>query len=151
MFLNCGRWRRLLRVPCTARRSNQSILRKSVLNIGSTHAEAETPVTLANWCKEPTHWKRPWCWERLKEGGEGGGRGWDGLIASPTQWRWVWTNPGRQWRTGKLGVLQSIGSQRVEYNLATEQLWHPGIITESLRKYLINEIFHILFSNVKKY
>ena len=87
-------WRRLLRVPCTARRSNQSILKKSVLNIGSTHAEAETPVTLANWCKEPTHWKRPWCWERLKAGGEGDDRGGDGWMASPTWWTWVWVGSG---------------------------------------------------------
>ena len=45
--------------------------------------------TLATWCKEPTHWKRPWCWERLKAGGEGDDRGWDGRMASPTQWMWV--------------------------------------------------------------
>ena len=67
--------------------------------------------TLATWCIEPTHWKRPWCWERLKAGGEGNGRGWDGWMASPTQWTWVWANSGRQWRTGKPGMLQSMGLQ----------------------------------------
>ena len=56
-----------------------------------------------------THWKRPWCWERLKAGGEGDDRGWDGWIASPTWWTWVWTSSGSWWWTGKPGVLQSMG------------------------------------------
>ena len=46
--------------------------------------------TLATWCKELTHWKRPWCWERLKAGGEGDDRGWDGWMALSTRWTWVW-------------------------------------------------------------
>ena len=54
--------------------------------------------------EEPTHWKIPWCWGRLRVGGEGGNRGWDGWMVSPTQWTWVWANSGRQWRTGKSGV-----------------------------------------------
>ena len=57
--------------------------------------------TWATWCEELTHWKRPWCWERLKAGGEGGNRWWDGWKASLTEWTWVWVNFGRQWRTGK--------------------------------------------------
>ena len=66
--------------------------------------------------------KRPWCWGRLKAKGEAGNKGWDGYIASLTQWTWVWANSGRQWRTGKPGVLQSMGSQRVHgYDLAIEQ------------------------------
>ena len=56
--------------------------------------------TLANWSKEPTHWKRLQCWERLRAG-EGGDRGWDGWMASPTQWTWVWADSQRQWRMGK--------------------------------------------------
>ena len=48
--------------------------------------------TLATWCKEWTHWKRPWCWERLKVEGEGDDRGWDGWMASPTLWTWVWAS-----------------------------------------------------------
>ena len=60
--------------------------------IGRTDVEAETPNTLAIWCKELTHWKRPWCWERLKVGEEGDNRGWDGWMASSTQWTWVWAN-----------------------------------------------------------
>ena len=75
---------------------------------------------LDTWCKELMHWKRPWCWERLKAGGEGDDRGWDGWMASPTRWTWVWANSGRGWWTGKAGVLQSMGSQRVGHNWETE-------------------------------
>ena len=66
--------------------------------------------TLATWCREPTHWKRPWCWERLKAGGEGDNRGSDGWMASPTRWIWVWASSGNCWWTsGRPGVLQSMG------------------------------------------
>ena len=76
--------------------------------------------SLATWCKELTHWKRPWCWKRLRAGGKGYNRGWDCWIASLIQWTWVWANSGRWWRTGKPGVMQSMGLQRVEHNWATE-------------------------------
>ena len=76
--------------------------------------------TLATWCEVLTHWKRPWCWERLKTGGEGVDRGWDGWIALPTQWAWVWVSSGSWWWTGKTGVPQSIGSLRVRHNWVTE-------------------------------
>ena len=93
-------WRRLSRVPCTARRSNQSILKE----ISPEYSWEDWrwswgSSTLATWCEETTHWKRPWCWERLKAGGEGDDRGWDGWMASLTQWTWVWANSRRQWRT----------------------------------------------------
>ena len=58
---------------------------------------------LATWCEELTHWKRPWCWESLKTGREGDDRGWDGWMASPTQWTWVWVNSGSWWWTGRPG------------------------------------------------
>ena len=77
--------------------------------------------TLATWCKEPTHWKRPWCWERLKAEEEGDDRGCDGWMASLTQWTCVWASSGRWWRTGKPGMLQTMGSQRVGHDWATEQ------------------------------
>ena len=102
--------------------------------------------TLATWWEELTRWKRPWCWERLKAGGEGDVRRWDGWMASPTwcwerlkaggegdvrrwdvwmasptRWTWVWASSGRWWRTGKPGVLQSMGLQRVGHDWATEQ------------------------------
>ena len=67
--------------------------------------------TLATWCEELTHWKRPCCWERLKAGGEGHDRGWDGWLASPALWTWVWVSSGSWWWTGKPGVLQSLRSQ----------------------------------------
>ena len=88
-------WRRLLRVPWIARRSNQSVLKEInpeylleglMLKLSSN--------TLASWCKEPTYWKRLWCWERLRAR-EGGDRRWDGWMASLTQWTWVWANSGR--------------------------------------------------------
>ena len=63
--------------------------------IGRTDVEAETPNILATWCEELTHQKRPWCWERLRAKAEEGGRGWDGWIASPTQWTWTWANSKR--------------------------------------------------------
>ena len=66
---------------------------------------------MATWCKDLTHWKRIWCWERLKAGREGGYRGWDGCTASLTQWTWVWASFRSWWWTGKPGVLQSMGLQ----------------------------------------
>ena len=77
--------------------------------IGRTDAEAETN-TLATSCKELTHWKRLWCWERLRAG-ERDDRGWHGWMASPTQWTWVWVDSRSWWWIGKLGVLRFMGSQ----------------------------------------
>ena len=79
--------------------------------------------SLATWCEELTHLKRSWCWERSKIGGEGDDRGWDGWMASLTQWTWVWVSSGSWWWTGKPGVLQSMGSQRVRHNWVTELNW----------------------------
>ena len=75
------------------------------------------------WCEELTPLKRPWCWVRLKAGGEGDDRGWDGRMASPTWWTWVWVNSGSWWWTGRPGVLQSMGSQRVRHDWETELNW----------------------------
>ena len=120
-------WRRLLRVPWTARRFNQSILKEISPEYSSEGLmlklklwPADADVKFFTWCEEVIHWKRPRCWKRLKTGGEGDNRGWDGWMASLTQWTWVWANSGRWWRTGKPGVLQSMGSQ-VGQNLASEQ------------------------------
>ena len=92
--------------------------------IGRTDAETEAfilwPPDAKSWLKELTHWKRPWYWERLKAKGEGGSRGWDGWIASPTQWTRIWANSGRQWRLVEPGKPQSVGPKRVGYDLATE-------------------------------
>ena len=81
--------------------------------------------TLATWCKELTHWKRPWCLERLKAGGEGDNRGWDGWMASLTGWTRVWASSGSWWWTGKPGVQQSMGLQRVRHGWETELNWNP--------------------------
>ena len=132
-------WRRLLRDPWTARRSNQSILKESVLNIHwKDWCWSWNSNTLAMWCEEPTHLKRRWCWERLKVRGEGDDRGWDGWMASPTLWTWFWVGFGSWWWTGKPGVLQSTGSQRVEHDWAKELNWTEWIVSwwalEELRK-----------------
>ena len=70
-----------------------------------------------------THWQRPWCWERLRAGGEGDDRGWDGWMASPSQWTWVWVDSGSWWWTGRPCVLQSMGLQRAGHDWATELNW----------------------------
>ena len=84
--------------------------------------------TLATWCKELTHLKRPWCWERLGAGGEGDDRGWDGWMASPTQRTWVWVDSGSRWWTGRPGVLRFMGSQRVRHDRVTELNWTECIL-----------------------
>ena len=100
--------------------------RKSVLNIHWKYwCWSWNSNTLATWCKELTNWKRPWCWERLKAGRKGDDRGWDGWMASPTQWTWVWVIFGSWWWTGKPGVLQSRGLQRVGQDWVTELTDQP--------------------------
>ena len=83
--------------------------------IGKADVEASIlwPLDMKSWF----HWKRLWCWERLKTKGDD--RGWDGWMASLIQWTWVWANSRRKWRVGKPGVLQSMGSQRVRHNDST--------------------------------
>ena len=76
--------------------------------------------TLATSCEELTHMKRPWCWERLKAGGEGDNRGWDRWMVSPTQWTWVCINSGSWWWTGRPCMLWFMGSQRVRHDWVTE-------------------------------
>ena len=125
-------WRRLLRVPWTPRRSNQSILKESVLNIyWKVWWWSWNSNTLATWCEELTHWIKHWSWESLKVEGEGDDRGWDGWMASPTQWTWVWASSRSWWWTGIPGMLPSMGLQRVGHNWVTELNWLIGI-TECL-------------------
>ena len=121
MLLNCGvgedSWKSLgLQGDPTS-----TSWRKSVLNIHwKDWCWSWNSNTLATWCEELTLLKRPWCWERLDMEGEGDDRGWDGWMASLTQWIWVWVNSRSWWWTGRPGVLQSVGSQRVGHNWATE-------------------------------
>ena len=79
--------------------------------------------TLAPWCEELMHLKRPWCWERLKAGGEGDDRGWDSWMASPTWWAWVLVNVGSWWWTGRPDMLWFMGLQRVGHDWVTEMNW----------------------------
>ena len=91
--------------------------------IGRTHVEAETPRLWppdVKSCEELTHLKRPWCWKRLRAGGEGDDRGWDGWMASLTQWTWFWVDSGCWWSTGRPGVLWFMGLHRVRQSWATE-------------------------------
>ena len=98
---------------------------QSWIFIGGTDADMRLQY-LAPWCEELTYWKRPWCCERWKAGGKGPERGQDGRMAPPTQWTWVWVNSRSWWWTGKPGVLQSMGSQRVRHDCATELNWTGG-------------------------
>ena len=117
-------WRRLLRVPWTARRSNQSILKETTQGVHwKDWSWGWSSNTLATWCEVPTHWKRPWCWERLKAGGEGANRGWDGWMASSPRWTWVWVDSGIWWWTGRPDMLRFMGSQRVRRDWVTELNW----------------------------
>ena len=94
---------------------------QSWIFIGRTDAEAETPIF---WPPDVKSW-RLWCWQRLKAG-EGDDRGWDGWMVSLIQWTWVWVNSESWWWTGRPGMLQSMGSQGVGHNFATELNWSPS-------------------------
>ena len=123
-------WRRPLRVPWTARRSVLGVHWKD-------WCWSWNSSTLATWCKELTHLKRPWCWEGLGAGGGGDDRGWDGWMASLTWWTWVWVNSGSWWWAGRPGVLRFTGSQsRTRLSDWTELNW-TDVIT-------IVETFHFV-------
>ena len=117
-------WRRLLRVPRTARRSNQSILKE----INPEYSLEGLMLKLklryfGHLIRRANSLEKPLIWERLRAGGEGDDRGWDGWMASPTQWTWVWVD-SRSWCwTGRPGVLRFMGSQRVGHDWATELNW----------------------------
>ena len=117
-------WRRFLRVPWTARRSNQSILKEINPEYSLEGLMLKLKLqSFGHLVWRATHLKRPWCWERLRAGGEGDNRGWDGWMVSRTQWTWVWVNSGSWWWTGRPGLLQSMGLQRVRHDWATELNW----------------------------
>ena len=109
--------------------------------------------TLATWCEELTHLKRPWYWERLRAGREGDDRGWDGWMASPTQWTWIWVISGCWWWTGRPGVLQSMGSQRVRPDWAIEQNWiecFKFFTCLTLRSVLQSGNYHYPYLEIRK-
>ena len=110
------------------RRSNQSILNE--ISPGCTLEGLmlswnSSPLAIS--CEELTHWKRLWCWDGLGAGWKGDDRGWDGWMASLTWWTWVWVNSGSWWWTGRPGVLQFMGSQRVRHDWVTEVNWTERI------------------------
>ena len=114
-------WRRLLRVPWTARRSNQSIPKE----ISSEYSLEGLKLKLqyfGHLMLRTDSLEKTLMLGRLKAG-EGGYRGWDGWMTSPTQWTWIWVSARSWWWTGKPGVLQSMGSQKVGHNWVTEWNW----------------------------
>ena len=138
-------WRRLLRVLWTARRSNQSILKEisPACSLEGLMLKLKLQY-FGHLMWRATHLKRPWYWERLKVGGEGDDRGWDGWMASPTRWTWVWVNSGSWWWTGMPGVLQFIGSQRAGHDWDTELNW-----TE-LRRTFVGKVMSLLLNMLSR-
>ena len=118
-------WRRLLRVPWTAKRSNQFILKE----ISPEYLLEGMMLKLqyfGHLMQRTDSLERPWCWERLKAGGKGDDRWWDGWMAWLTGWMWVWASSRSWWWTGKPGVLQSMGhkeSDTTEQLNWTDMLW----------------------------
>ena len=136
MLFNCGVGEDSWESLGLQRHPTNPSWRKSVLNIHwKDWCWSWNSNTLATWCEELTHLKRPWCWEILKAGGEGDDRGWDGQMASPIQWRWVWVGSRSWWWTGKPDTLQSMRSQRVGRDWVTELNWTTQErVIESCRK-----------------
>ena len=121
-------WRRLLRVPRTARRSNQSILKE--ISPGCSLEGLMLKLKLqyfGHLMRRTDSWEKTLMLERLKAGGERVDRGWDGWMASPIQWTWIWASSGSWWWTGKPGVLQSTGLQRVKHDWVTALNWTLSI------------------------
>ena len=109
-------------------RSNQSILKEISPECSLEGMTLKLKLQYFGHLMWRTHWKRSWCWEKLKAGGEGDGRGRDDWMASPTQWTWVWVKSRIWWWTGRPGMPQSMGSQRDRHDWVTELNW-----TESLK------------------
>ena len=135
MLLNCGR---RLEGPLDCKEIQPVHLKanQSWKFTERTDAKAETPNTLATWCEEMTHWKRPWCWERLKAGGEGDNRGWDGWMASPTQGTWVRVNSRSWWWTGRpcspWGRKESDTTERLDWTKLKGNIHSQTGVNESL-------------------
>ena len=141
MLLNCGvgedSWESL-----GCKRSNQSILKE--INPEYSLEGLMLKLKLQNFgptWEEPTYWKRPWCWERWKAGGEEGDRGWDGWMTSPTQWTWVWASSRSWWWTGRPGLLQ-LG--RKESDRTERLFWtHMSLYSKGFVFYVRNTYYSI--------
>ena len=129
--LNCWCWRRLLRVPGLQGDPTSPFWRRSDLGIHwKDWCWSWNSNTLATSCEEQTHLKSPWCWERLKVRGEGDDKRWDCWMTSLTQWTWVWVNSESWWWTGRPGMLQSMGLQKVGHDWMTEL--NPQLSSETV-------------------
>ena len=116
-------WRRFSRVPWTAKRSNQSVLKEISPEYSLKGLMLELKLQHFGHLTQRIDWKRPWCWERLKVGEEGDNRKWDGWMVSLIQWTWVWVSSGSWWWIGRPGMLQSMGLQRIGQDWVTELSW----------------------------
>ena len=142
MLLNCGvgedSWETL---GLQGDQTSQS-WRKSILNIHwKDWCWSWNSDTLATWCEELTHWKRPWCCEMLKAGEEGNDRRSDGWMASQTRCTQVWASSRSSWWTEKPGMLQSMGLQRVRHNWETELNWTNHESCSNFFQYFISPHF----------
>ena len=122
-------WRRLLRFSWITRRSNQSILKEISPEYSLQRLMLKLKLQYFGHLMRKTG-ENPWLLERLKAGGEGADQGWDGWIASPTWWIWVWASFWSWWWTGKPGMLQSMGSQRFGHDWVSELNWTEKHIDE---------------------
>ena len=113
-------WRRLLRVPWTARRSNQSILKEISPECSLEEIMLKLKLQYFGHLMRRADSFDKTLMLGKTGGGEGDDRGWDGWMASPTRWTWVWVDSGSWWWTGRPGVLRFMGSQRVGHDWKTE-------------------------------
>ena len=121
-------WRRLLRVQGTARKSNQSILKK----ISPEYSLEGLMLKLKLQYFDHLIWRtdsleKTWCWEGLKTGGEGDDRGWEGWMASPILWTWVWVSSGSRWWAGKCAAVHGVAKIQPRLNDRTELNWTDGV------------------------
>ena len=128
-------WRRLLRVPWIARRSNQSILKeiRPEYSLQGLMLKLKLQYLGHLMCRTDSL-EKPWCWEDWMQEKKGTTEGWDGWMALPTWWTWVWASSGIWWSTRKPSVLQSIGLQRVGHNWVTELNWTKLSMSMNLRR-----------------
>ena len=125
-------WRRLLRVPWTARRPNQSILKEISPEYSLEGLMLKLKLQyFGHLMRRTDSFEKTLMLGKIEGGRRKGDRGWDGWMATPTQWTWVWINSRSWWWTGKPGVLQSMGSQRVRHDWATELKVHGAYLGRS--------------------
>ena len=142
-------WRRLLRFPWTARRSNQSILKEISPGISLEGMMLTLKLQYFGHLMQRADSleKKLWCWEGLEAGGEGDDRGWDGWMASLTRWTWVWVNSGNWWWTGRPGMLRFMGSQRVRHDWVNDLNWTELKYNEKLfeRYYFVSRYLQLYY------